>query len=501
MKILLTFTGFHDPYTIGLVGNEEVPGPILSLVKNMHFDKTILFSTPNTTDITTQTVETLQRLAPKMIVERADLPLADPTDYLPILRYLRKYFTGIANSADGSEFFISVASGTPQMHACWLLLVASGEIPAQILHTRPPRFVTNDRPLVSKVDLSSPEFPVVTPNVFSFDVSEPRLPNLDESLRELEIIGDHPSMKKAIDGAAVLATANVPVLILGETGTGKDLFSKLIHRLSDRSRNAFVPINCAAISRELVESTLFGHRKGAFTGANADQIGRFDVADHGVLFLDELGELPIPAQSKLLRVVEDGVIEPLGATKTHKVDVRIIAATNQDMKEAIKSGRFRDDLYFRLNRGEIKLPPLRERRSDIPKIALHILDRVNASAKYPKRLSRDAIKKLQGHSWPGNARDLRNVLERSVLFAKKPILEPDDLVFNNVIEEELNPSLPEPSEGFSLEEYLADVRDKLIRKSLEIANGNQSEAARLLGVSPQAVNKFIKRNTNKFKPG
>ena len=169
------------------------------------------------------------------------------------------------------------------------------------------------------------------------------------------------------------SSSSAPILLLGETGTGKDLFARYIHRLSDRATNQFVPINCAAIPTELVESILFGHKRGAFTGAMNDQIGKFDLADGGTLFLDELAELPVQTQAKLLRVLQDGFVEPLGEGKTHHVDVRIIAATNQNVRKAIRDGKFREDLYYRLNVGEIQLPPLRKRRSDIPKIALSVL--------------------------------------------------------------------------------------------------------------------------------
>lgn len=243
-----------------------------------------------------------------------------------------------------------------------------------------------------------------------------------------------------------------------------------------------------------MESLLFGHKRGAFTGAMSDQVGKFDQADGGTPFLDELTELPLPTQAKLLRVLQDGVVEPLGAKKPHKVNVRVIAATNQDVRTAIRQGRFREDLYYRLNVGEIKLPPLRDRRSDIPKIALHVLDRVNATLKRPKRLSPDALRRLQQHAWPGNVRDLQNVIERSVRLARRDVLEADDLMIGEPLAS-ADPldTLPEPQEGFSLEAYLTSARKQLILRALETAQGNQSEAARLLGITPQAVHKFVRR--------
>jgi Nif-specific regulatory protein len=258
-------------------------------------------------------------------------------------------------------------------------------------------------------------------------------------------------------------------------------------------------LNCAAIPRDLVESVLFGHKKGAFTGAISDQIGKFDQADNGTLFLDELGELPVSTQAKLLRVLEDGLIEPIGDKKTHKVDVRIVAATNQDLGQAIRLGRFREDLYYRLNVGEIRIPPLRERKSDIPKIALHLLDRINATLKNPKRLSQTALARLANHSWPGNVRDLENVIERSARLARQEILDEDDLMISEpVTYADPLAALPEPTDGFSLEEFITSARKQLIMRAVEIARGNQSEAARILGISPQAVHKFLRKMAVKF---
>lgn len=223
-------------------------------------------------------------------------------------------------------------------------------------------------------------------------------------------------------------------------------------------------------------------------------MGKFDQADGGTLFLDELAELPLSTQAKLLRVLQDDVVEPLGARKPHKVNVRVIAATNQDVRKAIRRGQFREDLYCRLNVGEIKLPSLRDRRSDIPKLALHVLDRVNATLKRPKRLSPDALRRLQQHSWPGNIRDLENVIERSVRLARQDVLDADDLMIGEpVTSTDPLDILPEPQEGFSLEGYLTSARKQLLLRALETAKGNQSEAARLLGITPQAMHKFLRK--------
>jgi transcriptional regulator with PAS, ATPase and Fis domain len=493
MKVLLTFTGFHDPYGVGLVGNDEQAGPVLSLVRESAFDKLIIFSTPNTEKNTSATQEALRISAPGLIIERRDLPLDDPTDYTAILHELRNHIREICDETPQADYFVSVTSGTPQMHACWVLLAASGEIPARILNVRPARFISKDRPLIAETNLASSEFPTVRTHLRLSEQLEDAPPDFDTVVQELGIVGDHPEMRRALEIGATLAPTEAPILILGETGTGKELFARFVHSLSGRPREKFVPLNCGAIPGELVESVLFGHKKGSFTGAASDQTGKFDQADGGTLFLDELGELPSATQTKLLRVLQDGVIEPLGAKRPHKVDVRIVAATNQNLSKAIKRGSFREDLYFRLNLGEIVLPPLRDRRSDIPKIALHVLDAVNRRQKRPKRLSQDALARLQNQRWAGNVRDLQNVLERSLLLCKKDVLDADDLIISEPTRggDPLS-ALPEPQQGFSLDEYLSSARKQLLLRALEIAKNNQSEAARLLNISPQAVNKFLR---------
>jgi DNA-binding NtrC family response regulator len=496
LKTLLTFTGFHDPYSVGLIGDEEQHGPILSLVSARDFDRVVLFSTPTTADHTTATREALEQLQPELKVRILDAALSDPTDYVAILRVLRRETTSLLEKAPDDEYFVSVASGTPQMHACWVLLTSSGELPAKILHVRPPKYVTKSAPMVSEVDLSAPEFPEVVASMCyeaapaSYGVEHV---GLDAALAELGIVGEHPSYVKALKMAAVVAEHDTPALIRGETGTGKELIARLIHRLSSRDRDAFVPVNCGAISANLVESTLFGHKKGAFTGAVSDQAGKFEQADGGTLFLDEIGELPIDLQPRLLRVLEDGIIEPLGAKKSKKVDVRVVAATHRDLEAAIDSGDFREDLFYRLSVSTICLPPLRERRSDIPVLALSLLDKLNSTTRKKKRLSPDALARLEEHRWRGNVRDLENALQRSMMMCTSEVLSADDLLIEEPRRRK-DPlaGLPEPHEGFDLDQYVKSVRKQMMLRALEMTHGNQTRASKLLGVSSQAVQKFVK---------
>src|SRR5712692_7761133 len=209
-----------------------------------------------------------------------------------------------------------------------------------------------------------------------------------------------------------------PFFFLGETGTGKERFAHLIHRLSPRFHRELVAVNCAAIPASLAESYLLGHLKGAFTGATSDGKGIFETADQSTLFLDEIAELTLEIQAKLLRVIQDGMVQRLGNTASRKIDVRIIAASNRDLRNEVSAGRFREDLYFRLEVVQIKLPTLRERRSEIPELALTLLRQINLRRHKPRQLSSAALMRLERYDWPGNVRQLSNVLERSVLYAR-----------------------------------------------------------------------------------
>jgi transcriptional regulator with PAS, ATPase and Fis domain len=493
MNILLTFTGFHDPYSPGSLESENQPGPILSLLAARNFDQVFLISTPNTFEITEKTKQAIGERFPGLAVEVREIDLAEPTDYRGIIKGLREHISGIKEAHIHDNLFVAVASGTPQMHACWLMLVASGELPAKILHSRPPRFVTADRPLVSEIDLSSEEFPTV--RYFSTSASDDAgEQDLDDLKIKTGIVGDHESMQMVLNHALAFARADAPLLIYGETGTGKDLLAKFIHNASSRSSKRIVIVNCGAIPETLIESTLFGHVRGAFTGATTDQLGKFREADGGTLFLDEIGDLPLSVQVKILRVVQDGVVDPVGGGREYTVDVRIIGATNQNLQRMIKKGTFREDLYFRLNTGEVLLPPLRDRRTDIAPIALRVLDQINRTSQGQKRLTTEALMRLQLHNWPGNIRELVSVLKRSVLMSAKSILDADDLLLSSpVTYEDPLQALPEPHPGFELDGFLKSARKQLFLRALELSNGNQSDAARMLGITPQAVYKFMQQ--------
>ena len=285
------------------------------------------------------------------------------------------------------------------------------------------------------------------------------------------------AMAALLDTAKRAANSEATVLIAGESGTGKEVLARLIHQHSPRAQGPMVAVNCAAIPENLLESELFGHVKGAFTGAVSSRKGRFQSPAGGTLFLDEIGELRLDLQAKLLRAIQERVVAPVGAEQPEAVDVRLIAASNRDLYAAIGQGTFREDLYYRLGVILLHLPPLRERREDIPGLVAHFLLKVGAPAGV--RFSAGALARLKAHPWPGNIRELQNIVERAVILRKGLLIEADELQLAAPSQPKTENGLPDiPDEGMSLEE----VEQGLIKKALLKANGNRSEAARLLKI-------------------
>ncbi len=274
------------------------------------------------------------------------------------------------------------------------------------------------------------------------------------------------------------------VLIIGESSYGKELFANAVHNLSNRKNKNFVAINCAAFPEGLLESELFGHMKGAFTGAMYNKQGLFEIADGGSLFLDEIGEMPINLQVKLLRVLENGTFRRVGGTNDIKVDVRIISATNKDLKEEIEAGRFREDLYYRLNVVPLKIPPLRERKEDIPLLVNHFLKKLSASS---KKVAPEAMKIMMDYQWKGNVRELENVIERIVLLSDKEEIVPADLpseMKTHPVERKNTKEIPElTDEGVDVEKIIEDIEKRYLLEALEKAGGVKMEAAKLLNLS------------------
>ncbi len=321
-----------------------------------------------------------------------------------------------------------------------------------------------------------------------------RLQEENRSLREelgkryefKNIVARSPKMQEVLAVVDRVATSNSTVLLGGESGVGKDMIARAIHQHSRRSSGPMVKINCAAIPENLLESELFGYERGAFTGAVAAKPGKFELADKGTIFLDEIGDVPPSIQVKLLRVLQEREFERLGGTRTLKVDVRLLAATNRDLRAALEQGAFREDLYYRLNVVPVNIPPLREHKEDIPDLVRHFLERFAREAgKSVPGVTPAAMKLLLDFHWPGNVRELENIIERAVAFSTGPQLDAEDIRLDLSPPHRNARAAPEifPPPGMSLEQF----EDEMIREALRRANGNKSQAARLLGLSRNAL--------------
>jgi two-component system response regulator GlrR len=301
-------------------------------------------------------------------------------------------------------------------------------------------------------------------------------------------------MENVLHQARLVAQSEASVFIQGASGTGKELLARAIHRASRRSQGPFVAVNCAAIPENLLESELFGHRKGSFTGASYDHKGLIPAADQGTLFLDEIGDMPFALQAKLLRVLQDREVRAVGATQGAPVDVRIISATHRDLDAQMKEGRFREDLYYRLNVVSVETPPLRDRKDDIPELAEFFVKRFAGELK--KRvegISPDAQKLLSRHNWPGNIRELENVIERAVLLADGPLVHVTDLQIGEQASSSSGSgdralAVRIPPTGIPLEE----IERQAVVEALKMSNWVQKDAAELLGISPRVMNYKIK---------
>jgi len=288
------------------------------------------------------------------------------------------------------------------------------------------------------------------------------------------IVGSNARLQAVLEDVQIVAPADSTALILGETGTGKELIARAIHDLSPRRNYAFVKVNCAAIPSGLLESELFGHERGAFTGAIAQKIGRFELANKGTLFLDEIGDIPLELQPKLLRVLQEQEFERLGSTRTQRVDVRVVAATNADLAPMVAEKKFRSDLYYRLNVFPIALPPLRDRRDDIPRLVRHFANKyARRMEKHIEKISKRTMQALCRHTWPGNVRELQNLMERAVLLSPGPSLRVPLTDISTVVD------LSVASDGSALEQVERELILRALRESNWVVGGTRGAAARL----------------------
>ncbi|MFP5304392.1 MAG: sigma-54-dependent transcriptional regulator [Gammaproteobacteria bacterium] len=302
------------------------------------------------------------------------------------------------------------------------------------------------------------------------------------------LVGGSAAMQKVRTQIAQVAPTRASVLLTGETGTGKEVAARAIHRASSRRERLFVPVNCAAIPAEMLESELFGHEKGAFTGAVRERVGKFELVDQGTIFLDEITEMPMALQAKLLRVLQDGVVERLGSNRALELDVRVIAATNRAPQQAIRESRLREDLYFRLNVFSIELPPLRDRREDVPELARHFaVLHAAAMDRAPPAIAARALERLQRYEWPGNVRELANMIERALILSGGRMLEVEHFPFETTAAPAAHDATEEALLDLRLDAAIEALEARLIAEALRQTGGSKARAAQLLQISERSV--------------
>lgn len=478
-------------------------GPIAQALSAREFDDAYLLS--DYSEALVKPYVKWLRGRTKTRIEVLPEPLTGPTNFAEIYEAsIRGAVRAIGDRPRDVGLTFHLSPGTPAMAAVWILL-GKTRFPAELIE-------------------SSKEHGVRTASV-PFDISADFLPDLlreqDERLRQgsaaeapaapefADIVRRSRVMERLVQRAKRVAARNVPVLVEGESGTGKEMLARAIHRASPRRERAFVAVNCGAIPNELVESQLFGYEKGAFTGATEARKGYFEAADGGTLFLDELGELPGSAQVKLLRVVQEGEVVRLGATRPLKVDVRIVAATNRSLTEEIVAGRFREDLFYRLAVAVLKIPPLRERVGDISALVDHLLKMVNREATVEpgydeKKLSAGARNLLLSHTWPGNVRELLNTLRRAAIWTEGTTISVEDA------REAILPATTRAGQavlgrplggGLDIQEVLKGVAQHYLDRAMDEAHGNKTRAAELIGLpSYQTLTNWLDRYGIKVAP-
>lgn len=498
MSILLAWLGNSDLRASDEDANERL-GPILGAVKAMEFSVVHLLS-DHDNDKNTSYVNWLRKRF-SIDVTVHPIKLTSPTCFEEIFLAADRVVKKIIVSSIPDRLVFHLSPGTPAMAAVWILL-AKTKYPALLIE-------------------SSIEQGVKEVN-FPFELSAEFIPNLENHADEVlvrlmqgmppetpefsAIIHRCPTMKRTVAMAHRLALRDVPVLIQGESGTGKELFARAIHQASQRKPGPFIAVNCGAIPQELVDSELFGHEKGAFTGASTARDGYFEAANDGTLFLDEIGELPLASQVRLLRVLQEREVTKIGATKAKPIDIRVIAATNRVLPDEISEGRFREDLFHRLAVGVLILPPLRQREGDLSLLIDSILTSINAEASTQpgykhKKLDVSARNLLFQHSWPGNVRELHNALLRASIWSTDEKITAQDVAESLAVT--LTPKsetvLGRPIEqGISLPDLIANVARHYLDRAMAKTHGNKSEAARMLGLgSYQTLTNWLQKYGDK----
>lgn len=429
-------------------------------------------------------------------VDLYQVDLDSPIDYGAIYEAVSENLKSARLPRDDVELTFHLSPGTPAMAAIWIIL-AKTRFPAKLIQTSRERGLESVNYFFDLASDFLPEY---------LQRTGERIGRLAEGAKEVapefeKIIHRSPAVRRQIDLARRMAPLDVPVLVLGETGTGKELFAEAIHAASQRTDEVFVAVNCGAMSPELANSELFGHKRGAFTGAVSERKGHFQEANGGTLFLDEVGDLPADTQVRLLRALQTGEVTPLGASKPIKVNVRIIAATHRDLAADVATGRFREDLFHRLAVGILRLPPLRERDRDVGVLIDHFMAQINADAQgrpeaQDKKLSDGARKVLLSYPWPGNVRELYHTLVRACIWSQGATISADDATSALLqIQRKADTVLGRPlTQGFDLQALLDEVARDYIGRALKQSGDRKSAAAGLLGFQNyQTLGNWMKR--------
>jgi transcriptional regulator with PAS, ATPase and Fis domain len=477
----MSWIGANDLKIVENAQNEsESLGPLVSTISERTFDSVeLLYNYPK------------KRVAPyiKWLKARCNAPitathvtLSSPTNFGEIYEQVDAHLQVIAENS--AQLSVLLSPGTPAMQAVWILLGKT---------RYPCSFIQSSREQgVQDVDIPfqlAAEYIPVAKRLDAKRINQLADTNAPLNAAFNDIVTHNPKMLKLKQQAQVLAEREVPVLIYGETGTGKELFSRAIHNASERAKKPFIPLNCGAIPGELVDSVLFGHKKGAFTGATADKPGVFEQADGGTLFLDEFGELEPQVQVRLLRVLQDGTFTPIGGTKEQRVNVRLITATHRNLMEKVAEGSFREDLFYRVAIGVLHLPPIREREGDLSLLAKQLLKALadEDDSLKNKKISPDALNIILSHPWRGNVRELQSTLLRAALWSQGDKIIPEDMrqsLFEMPERGSGNASIMsrDVSQGIDLDELVGDLTRHYIPLALDAAKGKKADAAKLLGL-------------------
>lgn len=466
----------------GTRGNDL--GPVASAIKaHAPFDKICLL-TNYEFDRTKAYCTWLEKTTGCVETDLFGVELSSPTNYAEIYEQVSRELKALRLPNDAIELTFHLSPGTPAMTAIWIIL-SKTRFPAKLIQTSKENGLESVDFIFDLANEYLPEF---------LQRSSERIERLSSAIPTApefsKLIHRSPIMREQIQLAQKIAAHDVPVLILGETGTGKELFAEAIHAASSRTVKPFIAVNCGAMPKDLANSELFGHKKGAFTGADSARPGHFREAEGGTLFLDEIGDLPLDSQVRLLRALQQREITPLGESKPVKVNVRIIAATHRDLAKDVAEGRFREDLFHRLAVGILNLPPLRERDGDLDLLIDHLLDQINRDATETpeaqhKKLSQVARNLLVSHGWPGNIRELYHTLLRSAIWSSSATIEEADIQRSLLDIRKDDEGLLDRSfgKGFDLQELLDEISRHYINRALQKSGNKKKRAAELLGFS------------------